>query len=275
MVALISSSYSASRVRRRLARLVAPMYSGAAFGRAPACTPYVNWAFVLTAGTAQVAGVAGDVARERDRAEHRGDRGRRDVVLLFGDEEAGQRAAGHRSGRDQVAVRLGGGQRRFGQGRIGMDPGGQQPRPVQRTLDGGGLGVVDPVGEPDQLPERGARAPLPAGGTQVTGGRCVVLLRGDRVAFGAQAGQPPADLPQVRFQVRAGGDGGGLVFGGAAVEHLGEAGGAGLADAVERLGQRFGVGRGHEGAGRCGTGQGRGGVRGSARGAGPAAGPGG
>ena len=51
MVALISSSYSASRARRRLARLVAPMYSGAALGRAPTCTPYVNWAFVLTAGT--------------------------------------------------------------------------------------------------------------------------------------------------------------------------------------------------------------------------------
>ena len=218
----------------------------------------------------QLADVAGDVASERDRAQHRGDHGRRDVVLLLGDQEAGERAAAHRGGRDQVAVRLGGGQRRFGQGRIGMDPGGQQPRPVQRTLDRGGLGVVDPVGEPDQLPQRGARAPLPARGPQVTGGRCVVLLRGDRVAFGAQAGQPPADLPQVRFQVCAGGDGGGLVFGGAAIEHLREAGGAGLADAVERLGQRFGVGRGHDG-----TGPRRGGVRGSARRAGPAAGPGG
>ncbi len=89
---MISSSYSASRTRRRLARLVAPMYSGAAFGRAPACTPYVNWAFVLTAGTVSAAGdVAGDVARERDRAEHRGDHGRRDLVLLLRDEQAGQR----------------------------------------------------------------------------------------------------------------------------------------------------------------------------------------
>ena len=215
-------------------------------------------------------GGAGDVVGERDRAKHRGDHGRRNAVLLLWDEDVGQRAAAHRSGRDQVAIRLGGGQRRFGQRWIRMDPGGQQPRPVQRTLDGGGLGVIDPVGEPDQPPERGTRAPLPAGGTQVIGGRRVVLLRGDRVAFGAQAGQPRADLPPVRLQVRAGGDGDGLTFGGAAVEHLRDAGGAGLADEVERLGQRLGVGRGHDRTGRR-----RGGARGSASGAGPAAGPGG
>ena len=80
-------------------------------------------------------GGAGDVVGERDRAQHRGDHGRRNAVLLLGDEDAGERAAAHRSGRDQVAVRLGGGQRRFGQRRIGVDPGGQQPRPVQRALD--------------------------------------------------------------------------------------------------------------------------------------------
>ena len=162
------------------------MYSGAAFGRAPACTPYVNWAFVLTAGTSKsaVPTMSSVSATEPSTAV---DHGRRNAVLLLWDEDGGEGAAAHRSGRDQVAVRLGGGQRRFGQRWIRMDPGGQQPRPVQRTLDGGGLGVIDPVGEPDQPPERGTRAPLPAGGAQVTGGRRVVLLRGDRVAFGAQA----------------------------------------------------------------------------------------
>ena len=127
--------------------------------------------------------------------------------MLLGDEDAGERAAAHRGGREQVAVGLGGGQRRFGQRRVGVDPGGEQARPVQGALDRGGLGVADPVGEPDELPERGARALVPAGRAQVTGGRRVVLLGGDGVAFGAQVRQPLADLPQLRFQVRAGGDG--------------------------------------------------------------------
>ena len=195
---------------------------------------------------------ARDVVGERDRAEHRVDHGRRDAVLLLGDEDGGEGAAAHRSGRDQVAVRLGGGQRRLGQVRLGIDPGGQQPRPVQRALHGGGFGVAGPVGEPDQLPQRGPRTPLPGGRTQVTGGRRVILLGGYRIPFGAQGGQPGADLAQVRFQVGAGGDGGGLAFGGAPVEHLREAGGTEFAGEAERLGQRLGVGRGHDGTGRRG-----------------------
>ena len=131
-----------------------------------------------------------------------------------------------------------------------MDPGGQQSRSVQRALDGGGLGTVDPVAEPHELPERGTRPPVPAGGALVAGGRRVVLLRGDRIALRAQARQPLADFPQLRLQVRAGGDDRGLALRGAAVEDLGEAGGTRLADVAQRLGQRFGVGRGGDVSGQ-------------------------
>ena len=64
-----------------------------------------------------------------------------------------------------------------------MDPGGQHARPVQRALDPGGGLLGEPVGEPDQLPERRAGTSRAVGGPQVGGGRGVVVLAGDLVPF--------------------------------------------------------------------------------------------
>ena len=98
--------------------------------------------------------------RNENRPQYCLHHGRRDQVLIFGDEHVGQGPpGGPRRGRDgqQVPVGLGRRDRGRGQRRVGMDPGGQHARPVQRAFYPGGVLAREPVSEPDQLPERRAR----------------------------------------------------------------------------------------------------------------------
>ena len=124
--------------------------------------------------------------RNENRPQYCLHHGRRDQVLIFGDEHVGQGPpGGPRLGRDgqQVPVGLGRRDRGRGQRGVGMDPGGQHARPVQRAFYPGGVLVREPVGEPDQLPERRAGTSRAVGGPQVGGGRGVVVLAGDLVPF--------------------------------------------------------------------------------------------